>query len=694
MIEVDGVLNLFWAGTNMIKNFLLNKSRTLLGILTVSLCCLILAILIYSRYDFIPYLPINYELQPGQSLNVDFVNQLGGGIDSGQTKPLIVKENLVYVGLGPRLVVLDISDPTKIKKQGQSEIIPGKIGEIVLVGNYIYIAPGVYGNSKGEGKLQIVDVSDETHPKYLGAYSPQDKVVSSVYAFGGFLYITAKDITKDIKRSYQRDFYILDISIPNQPRELGHLILNAGIFDVAVSGSYAYVATREPGINQPGLRVLDVADPHKPKEVNSLYPSGVGYHVVANGDHLYFWGSTKNMSYGFHILDISIPHSPIETAIQDIGYADFLASNQDVAYFLDEFEHVLKYVDISNPGPLRELIRQKYPASAVSIQGKLVFVMDANRLTLFNIADPLNPIEIGGYTVFNPDDVLGMLNFDGKNGAVSVNDVVEILDFENPEAPTVANFYSVPNLTAIEKVQGNICYLRIHPSQVEALDISEPATPRIIWQNKGYEGKVFVNKNMIYVFGMNDQIYTFDMSNPSGSPVVSHQTKLNWSDWSFFDYAFSDKYLYVLNGRDIHVLDISNPENIIEVGLYKFSSNQSGYNKIVIIDHLAFLDNSLFNGTDPATLTIMDLSAPSKPTVITSYHWGDYSTIGGVSKEKVFIGDDSGLHVVDFSNPRNPQEIGYYGLRDGISSLQLGVDNLIYALSNSDGLYVLRDLYQ
>jgi hypothetical protein len=145
-----------------------------------------------------------------------------------------------------------------------------------------------------------------------------------------------------------------------------------------------------------------------------------------------------------------------------------------------------------------------------------------------------------------------------------------------------------------------------------------------------------------------------------------------------------------LSGRQLYILNISNPESVVQSGLYQFPESESGYWKIKVFDNLAFLDNSVFSGNDPARLVILDLSNPTKPAQVASYKWASDSAMGGVSKKAVYIGDYAGLHVVDFSDAKHPREIGYYDVLGGFSSIALGQNNLIYALSTHNGLFTLR----
>ncbi len=56
--------------------------------------------------------------------------------------------------------------------------------------------------------------------------------------------------------------YIIDVSLPSAPAEVGFCILPDDAFDVAVAGNYAYVAD-----GNRGLRIIDVSLPSAPIEV-------------------------------------------------------------------------------------------------------------------------------------------------------------------------------------------------------------------------------------------------------------------------------------------------------------------------------------------------------------------------------------------------------------------------------------------
>ncbi len=651
--------------------------------------------ILWNRLTIPPRLPLQ-NLNPGQALNLELIKQLGGGVSSGQTKPLIMKENLVYIGMGPRLAVIDISNPSNITLVGQSELIPDNIGEAVMVANYVYIAPGVYGDEDGNAqKLHIVDVSRPKEPEYVASYAPQEQRVSSVYAFDNYLYVTTKNIKSD-PYSYDGNLYILNISNPTEPKEIGRYKFDAGIADIAASGNYIYVAT-----NTPGLRVLDISNLRHPKEIKKLYSSGAGDKLAISGNYLYLSGSTKNITWSFHVLDISNPREPREVSLREQKAVQLASVYQNIAYFWSMGDQEsITFVDINNPQRPRDITTQKFVGRVISIQENLAFVMDTNRLRLFDVSDPIQPTELGSYAALVPDNIQAELYFDGTKGLIPVNNDIYFLDFSNPSSPVLKNVYHNDDLNSVMKLYGDFVYIDTYlPSYYEALDISDPIKPAIIWRHESWDENnqpfvLVVEGKYAYLINPIDGFYTYEISDPASPKFINLQKDLKGFD-GFDDYAVSGNYLYILNGRDIHILDITDPTAIVETGVFRFPPDQSGYMRITIIDDLAFLDNSMYSGSDPAKLTILDVSEVSQPKLITSFYWSDYSSIDGFDKQAVFINDYSGLHILDFSNPKAPKEIGYYGLKQdahGPDSMALGQNNFVYVASYPDGLYVFRYL--
>ena len=72
--------------------------------------------------------------------DISLVGQIGGA-----TYAVAVAGHYAYVGVGPRLVILDVADPSHPILVGQTAPLPGVVEGVAVVGNIAYIAAGTAG---------------------------------------------------------------------------------------------------------------------------------------------------------------------------------------------------------------------------------------------------------------------------------------------------------------------------------------------------------------------------------------------------------------------------------------------------------------------------------------------------------------------------------------------------------------------
>ena len=76
------------------------------------------------------------QAAPGEALQL--VGQIGGS-----TRTVAVRGPYAYVNVGPRLLIVDVSDQARPEVVGETPPLPGLIYSIALAGDYVYA--GVFG---------------------------------------------------------------------------------------------------------------------------------------------------------------------------------------------------------------------------------------------------------------------------------------------------------------------------------------------------------------------------------------------------------------------------------------------------------------------------------------------------------------------------------------------------------------------
>lgn len=84
------------------------------------------------------------------------IGQIGG-----PTQAVAVQGNYAYLGVGLRVIVLDVTDPTSPREVGSSTGFSDFVRDIAVSGTVAYVAAGGAG-------LRVLDVSDPTRPAEIG----------------------------------------------------------------------------------------------------------------------------------------------------------------------------------------------------------------------------------------------------------------------------------------------------------------------------------------------------------------------------------------------------------------------------------------------------------------------------------------------------------------------------------------------
>ena len=275
--------------------------------------------------------------------NVELVGQIGGAIYT-----VAVQENYAYIGVGPRLVVLDVSDPANPTVAGQTAMLPDVVQDIHIASPYAYVADANAG-------LRVIDVSNPAAPMEVGAYdTPGDAV--GVYVISSYAYVADENA----------GLRVVDISNPAAPVEVGACETPVFAYGVYVAGGYAYVADYYAG-----LRVVDVSNPAAPVEVGA-YETLAATGVFVVGSYAYVAGA------GLRVIDVSNPAAPVEVGVYDTpGGAAGVYVTGSYTYVADGLAG-LRVVDVSDLATPVEVGVYDTPGTAggVYVAGGYAYVAD------------------------------------------------------------------------------------------------------------------------------------------------------------------------------------------------------------------------------------------------------------------------------------------------------------------------------
>ncbi|MHB1035149.1 MAG: Ig-like domain-containing protein [Pirellulales bacterium] len=302
-----------------------------------------------------------------------FVNpvRLGEHHTTGGAEDMAVSGTRAYVADGRAgLVIIDVTNPAAPVRLGEYDIL-GHAEGIAVSGTLAYVAntflagPNHPNNIAG---LDIFDVSNPATPVRLGRYETIGQG-HGVAVSGTLAYLAGAEA----------GLVIIDVSNPAAPRRAGGWNTGGSANGVAISGTRAYVAdtiSKGPDNNPEriaGLEIVDVSNPAAPVRLGRYETSGQGYDVAVSGTLAY----VATYDAGLVIIDVTNPAAPVFFGSYDTsGYAFGVAVSETLAYVADYF--LLRIIDVSNPAKPWQLGSYYTGGSAneVVVSGTLVYVLD------------------------------------------------------------------------------------------------------------------------------------------------------------------------------------------------------------------------------------------------------------------------------------------------------------------------------
>lgn len=307
---------------------------------------------------------------------------------------------------------------------------------------------------------------------------------------------------------------------------------------IAWQGSYLYSAVG------PELTILDISDPIHPSVASKLiiphwYPVSDLYIVDR-----YAYIETGHTIW---IVDISNPREPILTGSFSTNYLRNIAISGNFAY--------VTTADCT-AGSVTNIIGNRCGGALHTV----------------DITNPAKPEFIGCYEA---EQVLGQVLISGNYGYMGQL----VMDISNPNSLAKVSTYG-KGLSGLRTISGPYIYVNDVP-YLHIFDISNPKRPAEIAdiEIKGIPVAIEATEHYVYIINncaLCQGLRIIDVSNPYNPVQVGfHSIRYDMSD-----LAVTDEYAYIVEspkldvdagkyvGGSLRIINISDPANPIEVGVY------------------------------------------------------------------------------------------------------------------------------
>jgi len=325
-------------------------------------------------------------------------------------------------------------------------------------------------------------------------------------------------------------------------------------------------------------------------------------------------------------------------------------------------------------------------------------------IQIIDISNPANPVQLGffetkkveGNTSWyqNPQRVAADGNY-AYIGCRAQGSILFIADISDPTNPVQAGSLefdegSFPNYESMQ-MQYPYILAATGPSSVGLIQInvSDPGTPEIElrYEDPWNSRSMATWGDTLYV-SSSDRLWVYDYSDTTKPTLLGSDT--TWAELT--KSQVKDNYLFGTTENVLHILDVADPNNIFEVGIY--SSANGNIIEIVIYENFAYL---LTVNENQSLLEIVNISDPNSPTKET----GEY-IFPGTGRDICLYPDnmfalaayfvdetDQGFQIIDFSDF---SELTVLGTAQTIGNpIAIGVsDTLAIVGSNSENNWHLE----
>jgi len=358
-----------------------------------------------------------------------------------------VDSGLAFVGTSngtAEFQVIDISDPSNLILFG-TENLNGQTYSVFIVGDFAYL-----GNVDDTAEFQVLNGGDPPvggasgcpgswqNPQVCKTYNTPGGDGRSVFVKGDYAYM--------VSGSGSNDFYIFNISDPENFLLEGSLTMGTTANNVYVSGNYAYVSTTDDNRE---MIVVDISNKSSPTVIGVYNTPGTpnGYGVFVKGPTAYL--TTGGTGDDLFILDVSNPASPTLLGSMDlagIGY-DMMVSGNYAYIATSNNSRELDVIDISDPTNPTRIGSFNTPGTvdglAIYIVGSTTYLTtqsSTNEFYILDVSSVSSISQIGALDLgANGNDVFA----DGDFAFIATSNTaseLQVIDISNPSTPSLYGF--------------------------------------------------------------------------------------------------------------------------------------------------------------------------------------------------------------------------------------------------------------
>lgn len=431
--------------------------------------------------------------------------------------------------------IFDTSFPTSPTPLG-STTLPFAGAGLAIVDNHAYVA-------MTNGGFQVIEISTPSLPMKRGAFSAPGIYARDVVVRENLAYVTSSE--GDI------GLYVLDVSSPVQPEQLGSMALDGGGWGIALANDTAYVAA---GAAE-GLAVVDLSEPLAPRVAETITVRSFATDLEVTAERV-FVGCQNGV---FAIRAPAANSPPVIGAAATPGEASFVVPVGNLALVMDGEAgmHVMDVADPAAPSIVGSVDTPGYAARA-AVSGSHAFLATGERgrggLVVVDFSVPSSPRVV---TELNPPDPAVDVVVNGSVAYVAALNELHVVDVSIPSASAIVGSASMREGAVGVALHETYAYVAERTAGVSIVDVSDPGAPRVVGAILDADNAVGVQvaDGRLYIanfLSSGPDLLIMDLADPL-APARLGSLELRTS--SFAQFHVDADWLYTNDG--FHVVDVS-----------------------------------------------------------------------------------------------------------------------------------------
>ena len=505
------------------------------------------------------------------------------------------------------------------------------------------IQVNLFGNGFDE-TTRVSIISDVGNKRLIIGSEHSRSSAYKISMFGNVAFVgcTTKNSTHGIQ--------IIDVSIPENPNEVGFIETTDTIKALAIRGNTLYAAC---SLNDEYalINTYDIQIPAYPQFLSTIEISNSD-ESSNNIQDIDFWDNLILILFPDYIqlFQLKAGEIPAFIKLPDFSYAKQMVVSQGKAYVIDYQQGYLYAIVLSVTEPSIESIKIQGKPNDIVIQDNIAYLTNETGLETIHIENlqPLGAINTAGRSA-------GLMVRNQTAYVADSESGLQIIDVSNPNAPEQIGNVDTPGIASAVALFENAAIVADNDSGVQIIDILNPEISNLIASmnmNGDATGIQIVNQ-IAYVSTTGEEpgLTMIDISQIN-HPEVIGKTDSSWA----YDVAVTNQIACVIDDGLLQLIDVRNPENPSVIS--RIQNSEGDVTDVSIVNNLAYL--ALGYGG----LAIYDISDSTDPSLKAQMSIREMINLGSVigitiDGNMAYLACEEGFQLINIANASLPEALGH-----------------------------------